>query len=78
MRLSVPSLQLAGISLKRTLIGGGKDLPKGRAEFKQYHSSATVPSKWESSVVCGQRRLMRGKELYDIKADPGQKDNVAH
>lgn len=37
-----------------------------------------APIKWRKSAVMTCRwRLIRGKELYDIKADPGQKRNVA-
>ena len=36
------------------------------------------PIKWrKSAVMTTQWRLNNGKELYDIKADPGQKKNVA-
>lgn len=56
---------------------GEEALPKGRVEFMQYHQSTVVPSKWESSVVSDQWRLVRGKELYDIKADPGQNRDIA-
>lgn len=36
------------------------------------------PIKWrKSSVMTSQWRLINGKELYDIKTDPGQKTNVA-
>ncbi|MDC0050067.1 arylsulfatase [Verrucomicrobia bacterium] len=36
------------------------------------------PIKWrKSSVMTDQWRLVNGKELYDIKADPGQKKNIA-
>ena len=36
------------------------------------------PIKWrKSAVMSSQWRLVNGKELYDIKADPGQKTNVA-
>ncbi|MBP88914.1 MAG: N-acetylgalactosamine-4-sulfatase [Planctomycetaceae bacterium] len=35
------------------------------------------PIKWrKSAVMTSQWRLINGKELYDIKADPGQKKNV--
>ena len=37
------------------------------------------PIKWrKSAVMTSQWRLVNGKELYDIKADPGQKTNVAN
>ena len=36
------------------------------------------PIKWrKSAVMTDQWRLVNGKELYDIKADPGQKQNIA-
>lgn len=36
------------------------------------------PIKWrKSSVMTSQWRLINGKQLYDIKADPGQKKDVA-
>ena len=36
------------------------------------------PKKWRQSAVMSQQyRLINGKELYDIKADPGQKKNIA-
>jgi len=36
------------------------------------------PVKWRQSAVMSQQyRLINGKELYDIKADPGQKKNIA-
>ena len=36
------------------------------------------PIKWrKSSVMTDQWRLVNGKELYDINADPGQKQNIA-
>jgi len=36
------------------------------------------PEKWRKSAVMTDRwRLVNGKELYDIKADPGQKNDIA-
>lgn len=36
------------------------------------------PKKWrKSAVMTDRRRLVNGKELYDIKADPGQKNDVS-
>lgn len=36
------------------------------------------PQKWRKSAVMTQRwRLVNGKELYDIQADPAQKNNIA-
>jgi len=37
------------------------------------------PQKWRKSAVMTDRwRLVNGKELYDIKTDPGQKNNLEH
>jgi len=37
------------------------------------------PKKWrKSAVMTDHWRLINGKELYDMKADPGQKNNVAN
>lgn len=36
------------------------------------------PKKWkDSAVMSGKWRLINGKELYDIRQDPGQKQNIA-
>jgi arylsulfatase A-like enzyme len=38
-----------------------------------------LPPKWLNSAVMTPRwRLVNGRELYDIKADPGQKQDIAH
>lgn len=37
-----------------------------------------LPPKWvNSAVMTRQWRLIDGKELYDIKADPGQESDIA-
>ena len=37
------------------------------------------PKKWRKCSVMTQRwRLVNGEELYDIQADPGQRNNIAH
>ena len=74
--LKMPDLDLDGISLKPALLEG-RNLSKGRMEFMQYHQSTIVPEKWENAVICDQWRLVRGKELYDIQADPGQKKDLS-
>ncbi len=74
--LIVPPLQLDGISLKNALMNEA-GLPEGRVEFMQYHQSTIVPEKWESAVICDEWRLVRGRELYNIKTDPGQKTDLS-
>ena len=36
-----------------------------------------VPAKWDACVMWNKWRLVAGKELYDLKTDPGQKTDVA-
>lgn len=74
--LSMPHLLLDGISLKKALYSEG-GLPESRTEFMQYHQSTIVPDKWISAVISDQWRLLYGKELYNIKNDPGQKHDVS-
>jgi arylsulfatase A-like enzyme len=35
------------------------------------------PAKWDSAVLRGNWRLVKGEKLYDIKSDPAQKSDVA-
>ena len=62
-----------GLSLAGLLRGTGKPLPD-RMMVVQY---GQVLEKWSSAVIWGKWRLVKGEELYDIKADPGQATNVA-
>ena len=70
---------LDGRSFRKLLSG------KGDASF-DWESRVVVsdsqriqhPQKWkDSSVMSGKWRLIRGQELYDIRHDPGQKNDVA-
>jgi len=36
-----------------------------------------IPEKWDSCVIWDKWRLVYGKELYDIQADPGQQKDIA-
>jgi arylsulfatase A-like enzyme len=36
-----------------------------------------IPAKWDACVVWSQWRLVKGEELYDIKADPGEQKDLA-
>ncbi|MGL4554570.1 MAG: arylsulfatase [Gemmataceae bacterium] len=67
-------LPLDGVSLRPALEGGA--LP-ARTLF--VHSQRVeTPVKWRQSAVMTDRwRLIDGKELYDVRADPGQKADVA-
>ncbi|MEQ8786742.1 MAG: arylsulfatase [Pirellulaceae bacterium] len=67
---------LDGTSLKSILHGDEKAL-RDRTLF--VHSQRVHdPEKWRKTAVMTERwRLVNGKELYDIQADPGQQTNVA-
>ena len=74
--VSVPAgIDIDGKSLVPLLKGSG-DLPS-RTLF--VHSQRIEwPEKWKTSSVMTDRwRLIDGKELYDLDADPGQQNNVA-
>ncbi len=65
-----------GVSLKAALYGDTGVL-RDRTLF--VHSQRIAhPEKWRQCAVMTERwRLVDGKELYDIQADPGQKTDVA-
>jgi arylsulfatase A-like enzyme len=62
-----------GASLAGLLHGTQKTLPD-RMLVVQY---GQIPKMWDSCVIWNQWRLVHGKELYDIHADPGQEKDVA-
>jgi len=62
-----------GVSLAGLLRRTHKELPD-RKLVVQY---GQIPKKFDSCVIWGKWRLVKGEELYDIEADRGQKTNVA-
>ncbi|MEE8452492.1 MAG: arylsulfatase [Thermoguttaceae bacterium] len=72
----VKTLPLDGVSLAPLLRQTTSDWP-ARTLF--VHSQRIEhPEKWRKSAVMTQRwRLVNGKELYDIQADPGQTKDLA-
>lgn len=52
-------------------------LPGDRVHYVQYRQNTNPPDKWTNTVMTRRWRLVRGEELYDIKDDPGQKNDVA-
>ncbi|MDH3585205.1 MAG: sulfatase-like hydrolase/transferase, partial [Phycisphaerae bacterium] len=74
------SVKFDGISLQPLLRGGARDWPK-RTLIVQFQGGAYFkyqPEPWRDSVVMSSRwRLMDGKRLYDIRADPTQSRDVA-
>jgi len=73
--LSPPAVKFDGTSLKPAL-SGAAELPE-RTLF--VHSQRIEhPQKWKTSAVMTERwRLIDGRELYDIQADPSQQQDVA-
>jgi arylsulfatase A-like enzyme len=62
-----------GASLAGVLKGTSPSLPD-RMLVVQY---GQILKKWDSAVMWGKWRLVKGEELYDIRADIGQKNDVA-
>jgi hypothetical protein len=72
--LNVPAgARFDGTSLAGLLRGSQTRL-RDRMIVVQYHIE--IP-KWNAAVMWNKWRLVKGQELYDIAADPGQKVNVA-
>ena len=72
--------QFDGVSLAALL--HGKQQPelaerKLVVQFGMFETEYLGPTKWNCTVMWRKWRLVRGKELYDIATDPGQKTDVA-
>ena len=69
-------LEFDGDSLVRLLTGHDRNWPDRTLITDSQRIEH--PEKWRKSAVMTDRwRLINGKELYDMKADPGQKNNIA-
>lgn len=66
-----------GRSFAPILRGESECFPDDRVHFLQYHQGTEPPLKWTCAVMTRRWRLINGRELYDIQADPGQKQDVA-
>jgi arylsulfatase A-like enzyme len=66
-----------GTSVAKLIQGDEQQLPDDRVQFVQYRQNTNPPEKWDNAVLTRQWRLIGGTELYDIKADPGQRHDVA-
>jgi len=75
--LTPPSpVSFDGVSVAGLLRGESRQLPD-RVHFLQYRQNTHPPEKWTNVVMTRRWRLVGGRELYDIQADPGQEKNVA-
>ncbi len=70
------SLQLDGASLK-PLLTGNDEYWQERILVVDTQRKDTMEYGKNSAVMTEDWRLIRGEELYDIKKDPGQKNNIA-
>ena len=69
-------VELDGASLVPLLTGEGKGWPD--RTLIVHSQRIEHPQKWRKSAVMTERwRLVNGKQLFDIQADPGQKKDVA-
>jgi arylsulfatase B len=84
--LDAPEIAFDGTSLRGVLEGGddgerdGGRNDHGLDDRTLFVDSQRVewPEKWKDSAVMTDRwRLIRGEELYDVEADPGQDEDVA-
>ena len=66
-----PAARFTGRSLAGELRGSGA--VGDRMLIVQY---GQIPKKWDGCVIWGKWRLVAGEELFDLKADPGQKEEV--
>jgi arylsulfatase len=68
-----PGAAFDGTSLAGLLRGRAEELPD-RMLVVQYGQR---PVRWDSAVLWKKWRLVKGGELYDLRADPGQTEDVA-
>ncbi|HUV62879.1 MAG TPA: arylsulfatase [Sedimentisphaerales bacterium] len=64
-----------GISFASALVQQ-KTLPE-RTLVVQYSQTTTPPEKWNAAVMRRHWRLVNGRELYDVREDPGQENDLA-
>ena len=70
------AVKLDGTSLVPLLSGEAADWPD--RTLLVHSQRIEHPEKWRKSAVMTDRyRLVNGKELYDMKVDPGQKNDIA-
>ncbi|MFN7341758.1 MAG: sulfatase-like hydrolase/transferase, partial [bacterium] len=66
-----------GLPLTQPLQGVQEEIWPNRTLFVHVQR-AFLPPKWDNSACMNQKwRLVDGKQLYDIQADPGQKTDIA-
>ncbi|MCL2814134.1 MAG: arylsulfatase [Oscillospiraceae bacterium] len=66
-----------GAPLGGLLRGDIQRLDGERVDFVQYRQYTEPPRKWENAVITREYRLINGRELYNIKKDPGQRRDIS-
>ena len=66
-----------GASVAGLMRGQAGRLPGNRIHHVNLRQSTEVPGIWDGCVMTRDWRLVYGDELYDIKADPGQRHDVS-
>ena len=69
--------ELDGENLADIIRGNSDRLPGERSHFIQYRQHTDPPEKWTNAVITRKWRLIYGRELYDIKADPGERHDIS-
>ena len=69
-------LAFDGLNAAPLLRGETDRLPE-RCVYVQYRQWTDPPEKWVNAVMTSRWRLIEGRELYDIRADPGQTADLA-
>ncbi|MDP7636939.1 MAG: sulfatase-like hydrolase/transferase [Phycisphaerae bacterium] len=71
-----PKVKFDGVSLRPLLTGKAKDWP-ARTLFVHNQRLDTPRKDKNYQVMTDRWRLLNGRDLYDIKADPGQRKSIA-
>ena len=66
--------ELDGVSLVPQIKGEKQGT---RTEFLQYRQDTVIPEKWTNAVLRDEWRLISGTELYNVKDDPEQRNDIA-
>jgi arylsulfatase A-like enzyme len=66
-----------GTDIAPLLRGRRNRVTGDRTHSVQYRQSTDPPRMWDNAVMTRRWRLIGGTELYDIEADPGQRNDVA-
>jgi hypothetical protein len=70
-------VEFDGQSLRALVRDEADRLPGDRVHHIDLRQSTELPDIWDGCVMTRDWRLVRGRELYAIQADPGQRSDVA-